>query len=236
MPAIGAALAPFTAGTSLAISPAIGAAIGSGISSYTSDHSLKNALLSGAGSYAGGQIAGNVLGDKLGTVGGTLDSVGNSAGAGAFANFAGNALPASLTGSSISSMLGGQLGSDLAKNSFGDAQDGSLASSTPSPFAPSQQDAKEAPASIQGLGSLTADQQSTNLANQGVYGGGNGGQESDYFLNLINRRLVDQSGQTSDINTLKPIEQSYLQKLGLGGYDNSNNLLEAISKWQSQAA
>ena len=212
-----------------------GAALGSGIGTLAQGGSLKDALLSGGGTYLGGRLGGEFIGGSLGStispsnaVGPYFGDIGSSIG-----DFAGNSIGASLANANLGSAIGGMYGSEIARNTFGSPQDESLASSAPSPFVPSQQAEQQAPASIQGLGSLTSDQQSTNLANQGVYGGGVGGQESDYFLNLINRRLVDESGQTSDMGALKPIEQSYLQKLGLGGYGDTNSLLEAISKWQS---
>lgn len=207
--------------------------------------SLKSSVLSYAGNKIGSEIGASFIGDKLGTVGSVtgLSSANalpwNAADTGfgkSIGSVIGSSAANSVASTGVGSILGGKIGSSLATNSFGSPQDTSLASSVSSPFTPSQDDEQQAPASIQGLGSLTSDQASTNLATQGVYGGGNGPQESDYFLNLINRRLVDQSGQTSDIGSLKPIEQSYLQKLGLGGYDNSNSLLEAISKWHQQAA
>lgn len=238
----------------LSLIPGVGPAVAAGYEAgktYTHGGSLGDSLKSGGLSYAGNVIGGkigNLLGDSLGTVGGTLGQGTPGAYGPAYNSFAGNTLGAQAgsatgefvgnalgdaAGKSLSSVIGSYAGSNIAKNAFGDPQDTSLATAAPTPFSPTQQDAKDVPASIQGLGSLTSDQQSTNLATQGVYGGGNGSGESDYFLNLINRRLVDQSGHTSGLDTLKPIESSYLQKLGLGGYDNTNNLLEAISKWHA---
>ena len=50
----------------------------------------------------------------------------------------------------------------------------------------------------------------------------------------IGTHLIDSI--TNEINSLPGVESSYLQKLGLGGYNNSNDLLEAISKWKGMAA
>lgn len=229
LPAIGALIAG-PAGLGLGIGAAGGAAIGSGVSSYTSHHNIGQALASGLGSYAGSQIAGNVLGDKLGTVGSTAFS---SLPGGTASNLALNAIPGSIANTSIGSIIGSNLGSNLAENAT--AKLPQFASdASPPPFNPSQEEQQATPPNLSGLGSLTSEQQSSNLANQGVYGSGNGPQEQSYYFNLLNRRLVDQSGNTSDLNTLKPIEQSYLQRLGFGGYNNSRNLLEAISKWRQQ--
>jgi hypothetical protein len=217
LPAIGAVIAG-----------PIGAAAGSAVSSYTSNHNIGQALAAGFGSYAGGQIAGNVLGPSLGTVGSTaFDGLPSNA----LSNFALNSIPGELANTSIGSVIGSSVGSDLASNTFASSPSGP---SGPAQFTPQQGDPGETPASLTGLGSLTNDQQSTNLANQGTYGSGNGSQEQQYFLNLLNNKLVDESGHTNDLGTLKPIEQSYLQKLGFGGYGDTSSLLEAISKWKQQ--
>ncbi len=91
----------------------------------------------------------------------------------------------------------------------------------------------EAPPSLSGLGQLTPAQRTSNIATKGVYGEGADTPEQKYFLNQINRRLVDESGNVdAGMDDISAIEQSYLQKLGLGGYGNTSNLLEAISKWK----
>lgn len=224
LPAIGAIIGSAVPG----VGTALGAAIGSGASSYSSNHNIGQALAAGAGSYIGGQVAGNVLGNT-GTVGGALF---DHLPGGELSSFAQNVLPSALANTSIGSALGSQIGSNVASNAFAPTQ----TPSGPTPFSPQQEAQQDTPASLNGIGSLTSDQQSTNLANQGVYGGGNGPQEQSYFENLINRRLVDPSGQTQDMSSLKPIEQSYLQKLGFGGYGDTSSLLEALSKWKQQQA
>lgn len=227
LPAIGALLAPVTFGGSAAL----GAALGSGVSSYTSNHNIGQALAAGLGSYAGGQIAGN-LAPNLGTVGSTAF---NSLPGGTATNLALNAIPGEVANTSIGSIIGSNVGSDIGSNAFAKQPTPQFAAdASPPPFNPSQEEQQSTPASLTGLGSLTSDQQSTNLANQGTYGSGNGPEEQSYYLNLLNRRLVDSGGNTSDASNLKPIEQSYLQRLGFGGYNNSRNLLEAISRWRQQ--
>lgn len=227
LPAIGAIIGSAVPG----VGTALGAAIGSGASQYSSTHNIGQALAAGAGSYVGGQVAGNVFGSTLGTVGGTaFDSLPG----GAISNFAQNAIPAGLANTSIGSIIGSSVGSDLASNSFAPK---AAAAPGPTPFSPQQEQQQTAPDSLNGgFASLTPDQQSTNLATQGVYGRGNGPEEQNYFENLLNRRLVDPSGQTQDMSNLKPIEQSYLQKLGFGGYGDTSSLLEALSKWKQQQA
>lgn len=247
LPAIGAVLgSTILPGIGYGISAlggaAIGSGVGSGISTYSSTKNigdaLKSAGLSAAGTYAGGSIGEKLFG-ATGSVG-NLGSVGNpgnvisevgpygyNLGATA-ANQAG----AGLANASIGSVLGGAYGSEMANNTFGGGtEDTSIGYRGPTPFSPKQADAAELPASLSALGSLTDTQKSSNLANQGVYGSGIGPDEQKYFMNLLNRRLVDKGGNTSDLNTINPIERSYLSKLGLSGYANTNSLLEAMSKW-----
>lgn len=200
---------------------------------------LKGAAIGGAGSYVGGQIgsfAGNALGGNLGRSIG--DVAFSNLPSNALGSFAGNSIPASIANSSIGSALGGFAGNSIGQQLAApkpktSSQLASAPVSGQAPFVPKQQDAQELPASLSGLSGLTSDQQSTNLASQGVYGGGNGPQEQSYFMNLLNRRLVDPSGKTGDVSQVNPIEQSYLQRLGISGYGNTNSLLEAMSKWQA---
>lgn len=233
-----------------------GAAIGSGLGTKVSGGSFKDALLAGVGSYAGSSL-GSSIGSSFGTFGSpslppflspsnvagpSFGSIGSMISGGLspiLGETAANSLGAGLANTSIGSALGGFYGPDLATNAFGDSQPqpslGAAISAPagPAPFNAKQQEQKDLPFSLSGLGGLTQNQQSTNVATQGVYGGGAGPQESDYFLNLINRRLVDEAGNVDpSFADLMPIEMSYLQQLGLGGYGTPNNLLEGISNYQ----
>lgn len=154
-----------------------------------------------------------------------------SGGAGAGGNIAQNVAGSS---SSLGSNLLGAYAINSLSSSLSPQTNQTPVNQTPAAFVPKQQDAQGLPGSLQGFGGLDSGQQESNLANQGTYGGGLGPQENSYFLNLINRHLVDQSGKTSSASSLSPISQSYLQKLGFGGYgNNTNSLLEAISKWKN---
>lgn len=217
---------------------AIGAGLGSAASTYSTTHNfadaLKSGILGGGGAYLGGQLAGNVIGSRLGTVGGTIgESAANSVtgSLGGMAGAAGATASNTLMNTGIGSLLGSAYGSEMAQNALGPDMERPMGYYGPAAFRPTRQGEKAAPASVQGLGSLTGEQKTTNLANQGVYGSGNGPEEQSYFMNLMNRRLVDEGGNTSDLNAINPIEQSYLQRLGLSGYGNSRDLLEAMSKW-----
>lgn len=198
-----------------------GAAAASGASTLGRTGSLKNAALAAGGSYVGGNV-GSAYGSSLGTIG----SAANAALGPEIGGALGSAIP-SAANASLGSAIGSNLGSSLATSMFGDQP--SMAG--PAPFAPSQQAEASMPSSLGDMGSLSPLQQSTGLATQGVYGGGLGPEEQNYFLNLENRKLVDQSGQTSSLSSLSPIEGSYLQKLGLGGYGDTKSLLQAISQW-----
>jgi hypothetical protein len=207
-----------------------GAAFASGLNNYIQGGDLKSSIINAGATYAGSQIGGSYLGDKLGTVGSTLSNVlGPELG-----STAGNAIGSTLANTTLGSIAGAKVGSDIA-SSYAPAKNASrdnTALAAPV-FKPSQQAEKETPFSIQGLGSLTANQQSSNIANQGVYGRGNGPEENSYFLNLLNRRLVDETGKVdSDLSEINPIETSYLKQLGIGGYSNPTSLLQAIQGWR----
>jgi hypothetical protein len=246
LPTIGAvlgSLSPLGPG----VGTAVGAEIGGTVKGVTQGQSLgssaKNAVPGAIGSYVGGQIgdfAGNQLGGTLGrtvgdvTAANTGVNLGQSVAGDSIGNWIGNVAPSIGMGigkASIGSVLGGGLGMSAANSMQSHAPMPTMGLTGPTPFKPKQQDEQTLPASLTGLGSLTDQQKSSNLANQGVYGGGNGPQEQSYFMNLLNRRLVDQGGNTSDLSKVNPIEQSYLSKLGLSGYGNTNSLLEAMSKW-----
>jgi len=236
----------------LAAIPGVGPALSGaylGASNYDKTGSFGKSLASGLVAYGGAKYGGNALkktfgdfgtiGSNIGraanaiggagsstsigaSLGNALSSVGGSAGAGSFAS--------NLLSTPITSLAGNAIATNLASSlGGGSAPD---APSGPAPFVASRQAQKELPSSLSGFGSLDQNQQASNIATQGVYGAGLGPQENQYFLNLINRRLVDDSGQVGDVNSVNPIESSYLGQLGLGGYNNSNNLLEAISRWQ----
>jgi hypothetical protein len=208
------------------------AAAASGANTYSQTHNVGQSLASAGGSYVGSNIGGSVLGGTGGTVGNALNTTLGSTAANAIgptlgSNIVGQNLGA-LAGNAIGSNIGGTLASSLTSPKNTASQ-----GTQPTPFAPKQQAAQSLPLSLQSLGGLTDQQQSSNIATGGVYGGGEGPQENSYFLNLINRRLVDDSGKVGDTSGLSPIENSYLAQLGLGGMSNSKNLLQAISNWKA---
>lgn len=91
------------------------------------------------------------------------------------------------------------------------------------PFAAKRPDAGTQPfdlfsSSVGGQQFSTLDpmQQRSYLATQGTSGGGIGDEAKNYYLNLLQRNLIDENGQQQNINTsLLPVERNYLSRLGL---------------------
>ncbi len=221
--------------TSMGVPPGYLAAA-QGVKAYGETGNIGAGLAAGAGSYLGAKFGGNVFGD-MGTVGGTLtNTLGNEAGNSILNGIAGNAAGdafGSLASTPISSIAGSYAGNALGQAAVG-AEPYQEKQKGPAGFSPSRAGDMETPASLKAFGSLSPDQQSSNLATQGVYGGGLGPDEQQYFLNLVNRQLIPEQGGIQDKGSLGAIQNSYLQQLGIGG-DNSNDLLEAISKWKRAA-
>lgn len=210
------------------IAPGIGGIIGGAAGGALSGGGLKGALLGGATSFAGNAIGG-ALSPSIASAGlkGTVGSV--------VGKTAANTLGSAISNTALSGIAGNAVGNyiaDSAADSFmGDEEQDKPKVTGPAPFEAKRQAQLQTPSSLVGQDEA---QQSSNLATQGVYGGGLGGEEQSYFQNLINRRLVDDAGNVdTDLSEVSPIEQSYLAQLGLGGYSNSKSLLEAMSKWKA---
>jgi len=231
-PGIGTALGSTLSAAALG---AIGAGVGSGVNTKLSGgsigDSLKSAAIGGAGSYVGGQLGGKFLG-SAGNVADALEGgLGADLGSAVAQGIGGTAANASL-GGIAGSFAGSNLASSLVPQS---AKNASGEGASPV-YRPAREVEKSAPSGLQGLGSLTNQQLSTNVATGGVYGGGAGPDEQDFFLNQINRRLVDDAGAVDqNLDEINPIENSYLSQLGLGGYGDASSLLEAISKKRKPA-
>lgn len=240
-------LAPIAGGAlgSLVGMPMLGAAIASGVTTGAKTGNPMSGLLSAGGSYLGSSIGGS-LGGSLGSSEGGLFSQtpanalgdafgGSTVGSVApFGSWAGNALGGDTIGSLAGSMAGGSIGSDLGTN-LGQMimpMSGAInAPQGPAAFSASRSPQMGLPQSLSQFSNLDPFQQATNIASKGVYGGGQGGDENKYFLNLINRQLVDDGNNVQGMQNLNPVESSYLSQLGLGGYNNSNDLLKGISQY-----
>lgn len=80
----------------------------------------------------------------------------------------------------------------------------------------------------QSFGSLDPTQQRSYLATQGAMGGGLGDEDKNYYLGLLKRNLIDESGQLSNMNqALLPIERNYLSRLGLPT-DSTTDFFQAL--------
>lgn len=103
------------------------------------------------------------------------------------------------------------------------------------PFAPKRPDAAAQPFSLfsssvggQQFSTLDPTQQRSYLATQGSQGGGIGDDAKSYYLNLLQRNLIDENGQQQNMNTaLLPVERNYLSRLGLPT-DNTQNFFQAL--------
>lgn len=207
---------------------------------------VKGGALGAAGSYVGGAL-GNAAGNALSSNG--LQSAGNflnqtpanalgdSFGGQAvgsvapFGSFAGNALGStsigSLAGSGIADSLTTGMNNQALNGMFPQAMSGGNG------FSPSMSPQAGLPQSLSQFGSLSPNQQASNIATKGVYGGGNGPDETNYFMNLLNRQQFDQNGNLGQSSNVSPIEQSYLSQLGISGYQNPTGLLQGISNYRA---
>lgn len=216
-PVAGAALGSVVPG----VGTGIGAAIGSGLASGVQSGSPLAGLASAGGSYLGSNLGSSLLGN---TLGGTVGSGLSDAGLG----FVGNVLPEALSGASLAGTLGGTLGSTLGESLVGPSAQSS-GDNAAAPFSPQRESELNLPGSLSGFSGLSPIQLGSNIATQGVYGGGQGQGEQDYFLNMVNRRLVDDAGAVdSDFGEFAPIETSYLEQLGYG-QKTPKDLLQALS-------
>lgn len=217
-PIAGAALGSVIPG----VGTAIGAAVGSGLNSGVKTGNPLAGVLSAGGSYLGGQAlggAGGILGDTVGS------TVGSTA-----ANFIGPQLASTTLGSVAGSALGSSIG-ESAGEAMNPPKMGFTGAMGPPGFSPSKQPEMGLPQSLSQFGGLSPQQQGSNIATKGVYGGGNGPQETNYFLNLMNRQLFDNGGNVANDNSsINPVEMGYLNQLGISG-STPTDLLKGISQY-----
>lgn len=98
------------------------------------------------------------------------------------------------------------------------------------PYSPKRPGEMEKPTGLFGGAQLDPTQARTNLATQGLEGGGLPEDNRNYFLNLLQRDLVSPEGQVGSFSNVAPVEQAYLKNLGYSFDNNSNSLLEAIQR------
>lgn len=103
------------------------------------------------------------------------------------------------------------------------------------PFAPKRGEEPTKPFDLfsrdiggQTFGSLDPTQQRSYLATQGSSGGGIGDEDKNYYLGVLKRNLIDESGQMQNMNSsLLPVERNYLSRLGLPT-DNTTDFFQAL--------
>lgn len=201
-------------------------------------------LFSGGGSG----LTGGGFGDSLAGQG-ISSSAGNAASSGGVSGLLQTPMSSVIgqaTGSpSLGSTLGQLTGSGNVGNALGSTAGGALAQNAISPIMsgivggpstgsppPGIQPNMTLPGDLSQFGGLDPNQQLSNIATQGVYGNGLGGQDQQYFLNQLNNQLTTGPGQYSNISNVSPIEQSLLSRLGLGGFGDTQSLLTAMNSWQ----
>lgn len=186
---------------------------------------LEAGAIGGATAYAG-----NAVGSELGSNAFGNTSLGNltSSAQNAFEDSTGLAFGSTI-GGALGTQAGGAVG-DSVTNSLNPTQPDLGGTGVPG-FSPSKQPSMGLPQSLSQFGSLDPTQQATNIASKGVYGGGNGPDEQNYFLNLINRQLFDPSGNVAaNTNNLAPVDMSYLNQLGISG-STPTDYLKGISQY-----
>lgn len=237
-PAAGGLLGSILPGIGTAWGAALGSGLGSGLNTGIKTGNPLAGALSAVGSGAGSYLGGALLGPELSGLGSTANtisggttpgflgrSIGNSLG-----DFAGNAIG----GQTLGNLAGAGIGSSVG-SSGGEMLGGMLnpqsSGSTPSfGYSPSAQPSQGLPQSLSQFGGLNPNQQASNLATKGVYGGGNGPQETNYFMNLMNRQLFDNGSMKSDISGINPVEMNYLNQLGVSG-SSPTDLAKGISSY-----
>lgn len=236
--AIGIA-APIIGSAIPGVGTALGAAIGGAVGGAVGGGGLKGALLGGVTGYAGNVIGNSLSGpitsslSKAGASNTLANKLANTSIGRLASNVAGPVSGSALLGGAAANYAGNAIASQIGEAIMPTQEESGTRPETPKPFQPTRNVQLELPGSLGQFKDLDERQQSTNLANQGVYGGGLGSEENTYFTNLINRRLIDTSGNVaSDFSGLAPVESSYLTQLGLGGQSNPRSLLEALSKWR----
>lgn len=208
------------------VPPGVAGLVGDGLGdtpSLAGSGSIGSTLGSGAGQTAG-QSGGSVFGGGLGSAG-TIGSNLNATLGPNIGGQIGSLIGPTTAGTGIGSIAGGSIGSQLAQGLAGPPN------SPDTSFHPSRMTASTLPSSLNDLSGLSSGQQASNLATQGTFGGGLGPQEQSYYANLLNRQLIDQSGNVQPISSLSPIESTFNQQLGFGNNTNSTDLLKALSTW-----
>lgn len=90
------------------------------------------------------------------------------------------------------------------------------------------------PSTLSSFSELDPFQRGTGLATQGAFGGGLGKDEENYFMNLLQRRLIDDRGNYADMGMVNPVEKTYLEgNMGLKFDGSTRSLLQALANRQA---
>lgn len=200
-----------------AIGGPVGAAVGSGVDTTGQTGSLMAGIGAGVGSYAGGSFGAPYGSAVQANIGSQIY------------NTTTGALAGSYLGSKIGSSVGGSVSAPKYDKSGNLVTSGSILPNTEDTFKPTRETESALPSNLSNLSGLTGAQQGSYLASQGVFGKGVGEKEQRYFENLLNRRLVDDSGNVGDFSGIAPVELQYAGQLGYRT-DNPSNFLRDVAK------
>lgn len=195
--------------------------------------SVTNAALSGAGSGAGSSAASSGVGGMLQTPMSGLISQG--LGGGSVGDSVGSLAGSANVGNAVGGLIGndlGQQGAESIYSHFGSMKPNNINPDTGMPYPAPSAGGMALPSDLSNISGLTPDQQLSNISTQGVYGGGSSVPDEQYFLNQLGNQLTTGQGQYSPMSSISPINMSMLSRLGLGGMNNTPDLLTAMQGWQ----
>ncbi len=138
----------------------------------------------------------------------------------------------------LDQMIGGWIGASpegMGLKTQQNIDPGSNLGDVEQPFTPKRPDEGTRPYDLfnrdvggQMFGSLDPMQQRSYLATQGSQGGGIGDEDKSYYMNLLQRNLIDEGGQLGNMNeALLPVERNYLSRMGLPT-DNTLDFFQAL--------
>lgn len=112
-----------------------------------------------------------------------------------------------------------------------------LPSSVQNPSIPTltRPDAMELPSQLSALQGLSDQQQLSSIATDALYGAGADNQARDYFLNLLQRNVMNDQGQAQGFEDQLPIVRNYLQQLGLP-IGSTQEFLQGLARYRANPA
>lgn len=220
-----------------------GAAIGSGLSTYATGGDLKESALNAGGAYLGSNYLGSGTGDIAGNL--TASSIPGAATVGeGLATGAAGSIGSAIGGASFPAVTGALAGNSIAGFVGGEAPPALENQPAPQPVGPknaplpnSRPEEASLPSGLGQFAGLDPLQQGTGIATEGVYGGGTGNAENSYFMNMLQRQLINDKGGYEDYSSnVNPTEEAYLHNnLGLQFDPNTTSLLQAIANKNAAA-